>query len=154
RRLTSVPAMMYNAPAVFRRGRFSSKFDSGRPFHSVAPPLAATFVPSLGDSICRPSGDISEHSGKLPIDNARLFEEVQARTRELAKTVEELEIASQHKSQFVANMSHELRTPLAVRWSSRRAPNSESPSRMAWGRSSEATVFTCCLPRALRCGDP
>jgi signal transduction histidine kinase len=50
----------------------------------------------------------------IAIENARLFEEVQARTRELAKTVEELEIASQHKSQFVANMSHELRTPLAA----------------------------------------
>src|SRR6185312_8483189 len=50
----------------------------------------------------------------IAIENARLFDEVQARTRELAKTVEELEIASQHKSQFVANMSHELRTPLAA----------------------------------------
>jgi signal transduction histidine kinase len=50
----------------------------------------------------------------IAIENTRLFEEVQARTRELAKTVHDLEIASQHKSQFVANMSHELRTPLAA----------------------------------------
>ena len=50
----------------------------------------------------------------VAIENTRLFDEVQARTRELAKTVENLEIASQHKSQFVANMSHELRTPLAA----------------------------------------
>jgi signal transduction histidine kinase len=50
----------------------------------------------------------------IAIENTRLFEEVQARTRELAKTVEDLEIASQHKNRFVANMSHELRTPLAA----------------------------------------
>jgi GAF domain-containing protein/anti-sigma regulatory factor (Ser/Thr protein kinase) len=43
----------------------------------------------------------------IAIQNARLFEEIAQKSREL-------EIASQHKSQFVANMSHELRTPLAA----------------------------------------
>jgi signal transduction histidine kinase len=48
----------------------------------------------------------ADHSA-IAIENARLFEEVARKSREL-------EIASQHKSQFVANMSHELRTPLAA----------------------------------------
>src|SRR5262249_27578404 len=43
----------------------------------------------------------------LAIQNSRLFREIEEKGREL-------EIASQHKSQFVANMSHELRTPLAA----------------------------------------
>jgi GAF domain-containing protein len=43
----------------------------------------------------------------IAIQNARLFHEIEQKGREL-------EIASQHKSQFVANMSHELRTPLAA----------------------------------------
>ena len=41
----------------------------------------------------------------LAIENARLFQEIDAKSREI-------EAASQHKSQFLANMSHELRTPL------------------------------------------
>ena len=41
----------------------------------------------------------------IAIENVRLFEEIQDKSRQL-------EIASQHKSQFLANMSHELRTPL------------------------------------------
>jgi signal transduction histidine kinase len=43
----------------------------------------------------------------LAIQNAHLFEEIARKGREL-------EMVSQHKSQFVANMSHELRTPLAA----------------------------------------
>ena len=41
----------------------------------------------------------------LAIQNARLFQEIEDKSRQL-------ELASQHKSQFLANMSHELRTPL------------------------------------------
>ena len=41
----------------------------------------------------------------LAIQNARLFREIEDKSRQL-------ETASQHKSEFLANMSHELRTPL------------------------------------------
>jgi len=41
----------------------------------------------------------------LAIQNARLFREIEEKSRQL-------ETASQHKSEFLANMSHELRTPL------------------------------------------
>src|SRR5262249_50079166 len=41
----------------------------------------------------------------LAIQNARLFSEVEAKGRQV-------QLASQHKSQFVSSVSHELRTPL------------------------------------------
>ena len=41
----------------------------------------------------------------IAIENVRLFNEIQQKSREL-------EVANRHKSEFLANMSHELRTPL------------------------------------------
>src|SRR5829696_10013662 len=44
----------------------------------------------------------------LAIQNARLFSEIEEKSRAL-------QVASRHKSQFLANMSHELRTPPTTR---------------------------------------
>src|SRR5262249_20158685 len=41
----------------------------------------------------------------IAIENVRLFDEIEEKTRQLQQ-------ASEHKSQFVSSVSHELRTPL------------------------------------------
>ena len=53
----------------------------------------------------RDLGEALERQTRLTQQNARLYEEIEAKSRELAE-------ASRHKSEFLANMSHELRTPL------------------------------------------
>jgi signal transduction histidine kinase len=50
----------------------------------------------------------------VAVENARLFEQVNQKTTELAQMNEELQEANQAKSDFISAMSHELRTPLNV----------------------------------------
>src|SRR5262249_8654155 len=63
---------------------------------STVPPFSAKEI-ELGTHFADPA--------VIPIENVRLFDEIQDKSRQLAE-------ANEHKSQFVASMSHELRTPL------------------------------------------
>ena len=59
---------------------------------------------------------VGDFAGRLEVPNrdeiGTLAAKVNRMSDELQRVYRELELASEHKSQFVANMSHELRTPL------------------------------------------
>ena len=74
----------------------------GNPIGVVA--LARTTVRPFTDKEIELVSTFADQAA-IAIENVRLFDEIQDKSRQLAE-------ASQHKSQFLANMSHELRTPL------------------------------------------
>jgi signal transduction histidine kinase len=107
-------------PDVLEAGTYEERFRALAGRAGIRALLAVPLVrePSLVGALVvwrREPGRFSEETVRLlqtfaaqsvlAVQNARLFRELDAKSRQL-------EAASRHKSEFLANMSHELRTPL------------------------------------------
>jgi signal transduction histidine kinase/CheY-like chemotaxis protein len=69
-------------------------------------------IATLCDTLNQLQVQLAEKSQRIHQHQNTLEQKIQERTQELERTLEALQISTDHKNQFLANMSHEIRTPM------------------------------------------
>lgn len=69
-------------------------------------------IAALAETLNRLQIQLADKSSRIKQHQQNLEQQIHTRTRELERTLAELQVSNAHKNEFLANMSHEIRTPM------------------------------------------